>query len=222
MPRENSFSDSDGRSLTPDLEDELQREREHEMDVVSSPVSPSVNQQPPDLVLSIPPNAQPNSSVRAKPTSIASVKSPKSMKSPKSHHAAAHAHANHIRSPGDRFRATVRKVIQMHRTSTVMLRGNVGAEPGVDPRRQSAYLNYGHIRQKCLIDIIDYSPLRASFGRMTNGEFVRLLQNQQASEKEPWVKVRWINVGGISWDVISTLALKYGEQQTSCFKHQRF
>jgi hypothetical protein len=45
---------------------------------------------------------------------------------------------------------------------------------------------------------------------MTSGGFINFLQNDQASAREPWVKVRWINVGGISWDVISALALKYG------------
>ncbi|KAJ3552967.1 hypothetical protein NM688_g3872 [Phlebia brevispora] len=44
---------------------------------------------------------------------------------------------------------------------------------------------------------------------MTNQEFIRLLSDNRASAKEPWVKVRWINVGGVSWDVISALALKY-------------
>jgi Mg2+ and Co2+ transporter CorA len=40
-------------------------------------------------------------------------------------------------------------------------------------------------------------------------EFINFLSNPRACEREPWVKVRWINVGGISWDVIRALALKY-------------
>ncbi|THH20273.1 hypothetical protein EW146_g1051 [Bondarzewia mesenterica] len=213
MPRENSFSDSDGRSLTPDLEDELERERDHEMELASSPVHPTANPRP-DLLLSMPSNLHSSSSVQAKSPSIASAKSPRSHKTHKSQQRTARpwptpGQATRYRTPGDRFRATVRKVIQMHRTSTMLLRGNVGAEPGVDPRRQSAYLSYGHLRQKCLIDIIEYSPVRASFGRMTNNEFIKFLENEEASAREPWVKVRWINVGGISWDVVSTLALKY-------------
>lgn len=112
-------------------------------------------------------------------------------------------------TPKDRFRATVRKVIAMRRGSMAISRGLIGAEPGVDPRRESAYLTYGHIRQKCLIEVVDYSSVRSSFGRMTNSEFIKLLADDRASAKEPWVKVRWINVGGISWDVISALAIKY-------------
>lgn len=84
-----------------------------------------------------------------------------------------------------------------------------GAEPGVDPRRQSAYLHYGHIRQDCVIEMIDYSSTSAMTGRYTNKEFVGLLEDERAFQRDPWVKVRWINVNGISWDVISSLALKF-------------
>lgn len=45
---------------------------------------------------------------------------------------------------------------------------------------------------------------------MTNRGFIDMLQSDGASTREPWVKVRWINIGGISWDVLSALALKYG------------
>jgi hypothetical protein len=114
-------------------------------------------------------------------------------------------------TPKDRFRAAVRKVIAVHRTSTIALRGRLGAEPGVDPRRDSAFAVYGHVRQKCVIDVIDYSTIRCSAGRMTNSGFIKFLQNDRASAREPWVRVRWINIGGISWDVISALALKYGK-----------
>ncbi|KAI0348334.1 hypothetical protein BDW22DRAFT_1350517 [Trametopsis cervina] len=112
-------------------------------------------------------------------------------------------------TPGDRFRQSVRKVIAMHRTSIAISKNRIGAEPGVDPRRESAYLTYGHIREKCLIEVVDYSAVRSSFGRMTNKQFIALLNDERASEKEPWVKVRWINVGGVSWDVIRALAIRY-------------
>ena len=110
----------------------------------------------------------------------------------------------------DRFRAAVRKVIAVRRTSSAIVHGRRGAEPGADPRRRDSVVAYNHVYQKCLIDVIDYSSIRCSFGRMTSSGFLRFLQNDQASAREPWVKVRWINVGGISWDVISALALKYG------------
>jgi len=112
-------------------------------------------------------------------------------------------------SPINRFRGAVRKVMALHRTSTMMFRGRLGAEPGVDPRRHSAFAQYGHVRERCVIDVVDYSSIRCSVGRMTNKGFVDFLENDRASAREPWVKVRWINIGGVSWDVISALALKY-------------
>ena len=114
-------------------------------------------------------------------------------------------------SPIERFRMSVRKVMHITKTSNCLMNKGPGAEPGVDVRRDSAYHNYGHIRQNCLIEIADYSSVRSSFGRMTNQELINLLSSPRASEREPWVKVRWINVGGISWDVVRALALKYGK-----------
>ena len=181
MPRENSFSDSEGRSLTPDL-DEVD-----EGSFILNPVVVATSSLP--ISHSCP--------VRNAPCSPSSRKNTRTA----------------ILSPKDRFRATVRKVIHLHRTSTILSRyGGAGAEPGVDPRRASAFLHYGHIRENCIITLVDYSAVRSSSGRMTNQQFVSLLEDANARAREPWVKVRWINVCGISWDVISALALKYGRR----------
>ncbi|KAI0066622.1 hypothetical protein BV25DRAFT_1912674 [Artomyces pyxidatus] len=207
MPRENSFSD-EGRSLTPDLSEEDDREREEDHDLPAPPTAGKLPERPKPVPLTTSHDATHHVSVVAK-----SLKSPKSFRSHfthKTHHTERAAPVRQM-TPGDRFRQTVRKVIAMHRTSHAISNGfgKIGAEPGIDPRRQSAFETYGHIRQKCLIEIIDYSPLRSSFGRMTNNEFLRFLGDEQASKREPWVRVRWINVGGISWDVISAIAIKY-------------
>jgi hypothetical protein len=114
------------------------------------------------------------------------------------------------RSPKDRFRAAVRKVIAVHRTCSNVLASRVGAEQGIDPRRHSTFAAFRNVHQKCVIDVIDYSSIRCSIGRMTNSGFIDFLQDDRASVREPWAKVRWINVGGISWDVIGALAIKYG------------
>lgn len=50
---------------------------------------------------------------------------------------------------------------------------------------------------------------------MTNNAFIEMMKDPRASERESWVKVRWINIGGISWDVLSALAIKYGEATRS-------
>ncbi|KIL00070.1 hypothetical protein PAXRUDRAFT_30110 [Paxillus rubicundulus Ve08.2h10] len=181
MPRENSFSDSEGRSLTPDLSDEESAASEHD-------VLPAVVRQP-------------------SPTPSAS-QAPQASKSPSERPRPSLVHPQG--TPKDRFRASVKKVIQMQRTAITLSRyGGAGAEPGVDPRRSSAFLTYGHIKQNCVIELVDYSTVRASSGRMTNGEFVKLLNDKTAGTREPWVKVRWVNVCGISWDVISALAIHY-------------
>lgn len=113
-------------------------------------------------------------------------------------------------TPKDRFRSSVKKVMQLKKSSGFMTKAGVGAEPGIDIRRDSASLAYGHIKKNCVIEIADYSTVRSSFGKMTNREFINYLDSPAASEREPWVKVRWINIGGVSWDVIKALALKYG------------
>jgi hypothetical protein len=122
----------------------------------------------------------------------------------------------------ERFRSSVRKVIQLNRMSSYLSSRSslhddtthvIGAEPGIDPRKRSAIGQYGHIRQACTIDVVDYSSLRLSSQQMNNDEFVAWLANEQASKREPWVKVRWIDIQGISWDVLSVLAIKYGKFQ---------
>ncbi|KAI0352284.1 hypothetical protein OH77DRAFT_812592 [Trametes cingulata] len=207
MPRENSFSDSEGRSLTPDPEDEY---------LATSPVYEEPTST--DRL----PGSRPtfdNADMQSAPALIQTSeqdarRSREKEKSPVTSTlpplpSQTGARGPSFMTPTERFRSTVRKVMAMRRTSSLMVRRGIGAEPGVDPRRASAFLNYGHIRQQCLIEVNDYSTMRTSFGRMTNAEFIRLLADPNASRREPWVKVRWINVGGISWDIISALALKY-------------
>jgi hypothetical protein len=112
-----------------------------------------------------------------------------------------------------RFRASVRKIMQMRQTSTIMgaFRG-AGAEPGIDPRRASALVSYGHIRENCDIHVVDYSSLRSKFHKFNNKGFIDFLE-KHSTTREPWAKARWISIGGVSWDVISTLALTYGENR---------
>ncbi|KAF7312057.1 Magnesium-like protein [Mycena indigotica] len=173
MPRENSFSDSDGRSLTPDLDDE-----EH------GPSSPTYGTSP----------------IAASPTKHTALPRPRP-----SFNSSRPAHSEPIR----RFRHVVRKVIAMHRSTTVITTRGIGAEPGVDVRRASADAMYGGIKQDCIIEVADYSSTQSSFGRMTNREFVNFMNDDAASAQEPWVKVRWINIAGMSWDVIKAVSLKY-------------
>ena len=110
----------------------------------------------------------------------------------------------------------------MRRASTLMSSGRIGAEPGIDPRHASANAHYGHIRQQCVIEIVDYSVTKCSVGRMTNRQLIKMLGTPDAAKREPWARVRWINVGGISWDVLSALAIKYGASDSSCYENKRY
>ncbi|TFK60816.1 hypothetical protein BDN72DRAFT_828680 [Pluteus cervinus] len=189
MPRENSLSDSDGRSLTPDLEDEM---------AAAATAAPSSPQYP--AAQSPTPAAVPNltsaskRSLHSRPTRTSAVNGSTSSVHPK-----------------ERFRLAAKKVIALHRGlgSTRMTGNQAGAEPGVDPRRSTADIEYGHIKQDCVIELMDYSGVRSSFGRMTNQEFIHLMNDPVASQRESWVKVRWINIGGLSWDVIKAVSLRY-------------
>lgn len=138
-----------------------------------------------------------------------SIQSPRSVRSAIRHAAYDGAPVSGLKGV-DRFRSVVRKVMAMRRTSTYLgaFRG-AGAEPGIDPRRPSAIAAYGHIREACSIQVVDYSGVRSKFESFDNGSFLQFLESN-GGEKPEWAKVRWIAVGGISWDVISALALTYG------------
>jgi len=91
-----------------------------------------------------------------------------------------------------------------------------GAEPGVDPRRDSADYTYGGIHQDCTIEIFDYSSVRSSFRRMSNQQFVSIMEDPAASDRERWARVRWINIGGMSWDVMKAVSIKYSAFELFC------
>lgn len=235
MVRENSFSDSDGRSLTPDLSEE-----DHDF-IGTSPITtndpssfvqgssqqpkviPSMSVRPPTpgtatsetvrspaAISGLPPPSSPIEDAAANPVSnlnnFSQVASAPTVPTRSNTAQSIPVRPGHGSA---RFRSSVQKIIHMNRGYSALSRVSAGAEPGIDPRRSSAYLNYGHIREKCTIDIVDYSSVRVNFRRMDNREFTEYLVDPTACRRESWVKVRWINIGGVSWDVISTLAIKY-------------
>lgn len=141
MARENSFSDSDGRSLTPDLDVPVSEPQgQPPLEHTGHPLSPS---DPPVIV--------------KEPGGLTSTVS-----APMTTQNGSQAERPPVRptfagnsTPGDKFRASVRKIMQLHRASTMLSnRGEIGAEPGVDPRRESAYLHYGHIRQNWCVFVL--------------------------------------------------------------------
>ncbi|CAE6523140.1 unnamed protein product, partial [Rhizoctonia solani] len=86
-----------------------------------------------------------------------------------------------------------------------------GTEPGADPRKSATVELYGGIKANCRIEICEYGPSKARFTDYDNKSFVTWLNSNEATaNREIWNKVRWINIAGVSWDVISALTLHYG------------
>ncbi|KAJ7632300.1 hypothetical protein FB45DRAFT_746461 [Roridomyces roridus] len=82
-------------------------------------------------------------------------------------------------------------------------RPTIGSEPGINPRADGADEKYSHYHQQCLIQVTEYSTDNVSQKTMSNVDFVKSIEAGQVDA------IRWINVGGISWDVLSALALRY-------------
>lgn len=152
MPRKNSFDD-EARSLTPDLEDELERERNYQsnQETHDIPTPSPIRQNPLRLLPNLVTSPSQTQHHVGSPTAMSATSPTRSLKSHKSQPArtpqATRPTLAHQMTPKDRFKSSVRKIIQMRRMSSLMITGRIGAEPGVDPRRDSAYMNYSHIRQ---------------------------------------------------------------------------
>ena len=102
------------------------------------------------------------------------------------------------------------QVIQMNKfggTFASTTRRSPGSEPGVDPRRATVNALYSHVHEVCEIEVVDYSASRVEFNQYENQGFLQFIAQ---TRKPTWAKVRWINIAGISWDVLSSLALAHG------------
>jgi Mg2+ and Co2+ transporter CorA len=74
-----------------------------------------------------------------------------------------------------------------------------GAEPGIDTAKESE--TQYNLQQRCDITVVDFSEERVECYELDNDSLEPFL----AQEKESWVDCRWINVNGLSWDVIRIL-----------------
>jgi hypothetical protein len=98
----------------------------------------------------------------------------------------------------------------MRQGATLIGSGKViGGEPGIDPSRPESDVRFGHIHQECQIEIVDYSAIRHTSKKLSNDEFVDLMEDESTWQAPTWGKVRWIRIGGLSWDVIKALASRY-------------
>ncbi|PGH11265.1 hypothetical protein AJ79_05000 [Helicocarpus griseus UAMH5409] len=88
-----------------------------------------------------------------------------------------------------------------------------GEEPGLDPKQpippyrtggETLLLKEQHIQ--CSITVVDFSQDNIRTYHLDNDTLGPFLSR----EREPWVLCRWINVNGLSWDVVSLLASNKG------------
>ncbi|KAM0431067.1 hypothetical protein ACHAPT_005705 [Fusarium lateritium] len=82
-----------------------------------------------------------------------------------------------------------------------------GSEPGYDPMLpDGGHASMPTLTAPCEISVIDFSQQAVNKHHFDNEGFINFLEQP----KEDWVKCRWINVNGLSWDVIQAVGNKKG------------
>lgn len=77
-----------------------------------------------------------------------------------------------------------------------------GAEPGLDPyKTDGGRASATKLSAACEITVVDFSQDNIHVTRLDNDRLGPFLKERQPS----WAKCRWINVNGLSWDVVSAL-----------------
>ncbi|GAB0136973.1 hypothetical protein EsDP_00005257 [Epichloe bromicola] len=83
-----------------------------------------------------------------------------------------------------------------------------GSEPGYDPELpDGGHASMPTLSADCDITVVDFSLERMVKRHFNNDTFVAFLDQQP---KESWAKCRWININGLSWDVIQAVGTKKG------------
>jgi Mg2+ and Co2+ transporter CorA len=82
-----------------------------------------------------------------------------------------------------------------------------GQEPGLDPSKPNGgRLEEPTRREDCQITVVDYSENDIVIHDFNNAELIQFL----GKEQESWISCRWVNVNGLSWDVIQALGKTKG------------
>ncbi|RDL39758.1 Uncharacterized protein BP5553_04098 [Venustampulla echinocandica] len=77
-----------------------------------------------------------------------------------------------------------------------------GQEPGLDPSKPNGGRSQlPTLHEECQITVVDFSEDNMVMTDFGNVRFIDFLEKEQ----ESWVTCRWINVNGLSWDVIQAL-----------------
>ena len=77
-----------------------------------------------------------------------------------------------------------------------------GSEPGFDPTMpHGGHPSMTALKTLCEITVVDISHERVESKNFENDEFIEFIKTPQPL----WAKCRWININGISWDVIQAV-----------------
>jgi len=98
-----------------------------------------------------------------------------------------------------RRRPTRSNTIRHYHSPTRLKWEEPGAEPGVDTKKENE--THSSLQQHCDITVVDFSDDRVEYHGLDNDNLEEFLKQP----KEAWVQCRWINVNGLSWDVIRSL-----------------
>lgn len=83
-----------------------------------------------------------------------------------------------------------------------------GSEPGFDPKLpDGGHASMPTLKAECEITVVDFSPADFTTKRFNNETFISFLA---ARPRESWAKCRWININGLSWDVIQAVGKEKG------------
>lgn len=82
-----------------------------------------------------------------------------------------------------------------------------GSEPGYDPNLpDGGHASMPTLSAPCEITVVDFSLDGMVKQHYDNEGFIAFLEHP----KESWAKCRWININGLSWDVIQAVGSKKG------------
>lgn len=82
-----------------------------------------------------------------------------------------------------------------------------GAEPGYDRKLpDGGHSSTSVLSARCDITVVDYSLERITYQKFENDSFIEFMKQPQPE----WAKCRWININGLSWDVIQAVGARKG------------
>jgi hypothetical protein len=102
--------------------------------------------------------------------------------------------------PSPNKRITRQDTVRNYHSPTRTTWEEPGAEPGIDTN-QDEDPRFGHLFEHCQITVVDFSDDKIEKHELDNKQLIEFLNEP----KPEWMSCRWVNVNGLSWDVIKAL-----------------